>query len=171
MDYQKEVKDFMTKAGQSVPLTPTIPDEETRILRVKMQLEEVFEFAEASGVKIGLTYSYDRNGKKEQIFFPDVLYEKNEFNFEISGEPNLEKVYKENVDILYINVGTFIAYGLDMKLGFEEVQSSNLSKLIDGSQREDGKWLKGPSYREADMSSVLELLTEDNPLTKSLDDF
>ena len=49
---QNNVKEFMVKAGQATPDKPIIPDAATRILRVKLLLEEVLELAEASGVEI-----------------------------------------------------------------------------------------------------------------------
>jgi len=54
MNYQNKVKEFMQTFGQECPPKPTVIDENNRILRVKLLLEEVLELAEASGVDVGL---------------------------------------------------------------------------------------------------------------------
>ena len=49
-----------------------------------------------------------------------------------------------------------MAYGIDMEPIHEEIQRSNMSKFIDGHLREDGKWVKGPSYSPADIKPIIE---------------
>jgi predicted HAD superfamily Cof-like phosphohydrolase len=61
---------------------------------------------------------------------------------------------KELSDILYVTYGTAEALGLDVQGAFEEVHRSNMSKLgSDGRpiRRADGKVLKGPNYRPAEV--------------------
>lgn len=58
-------------------------------------------------------------------------------------------------DLLYVVIGTAVAYGLDIEPIFEEVHSSNMTKFIDGYRREDGKWIKGKSYKPADIKSQI----------------
>ena len=63
-------------------------------------------------------------------------------------------------DLLYVVYGAGHAFGIDLDSCFEEVHSSNMSKLgTDGKPiyREDGKVLKGPNFREPDLATVLEL--------------
>ena len=61
-------------------------------------------------------------------------------------------------DILYVVYGTGHAYGIDLDECFQEVHSSNMSKLgEDGKpiRRDDGKILKGPNYFEPNLESIL----------------
>ena len=61
-------------------------------------------------------------------------------------------------DILYVVYGTGHSYGIDLDECFQEVHSSNMSKLgEDGKpiRRDDGKILKGPNYFEPDLESIL----------------
>ena len=51
--------------------------------------------------------------------------------------------------------GTAVSYGIDMKPVFQEVQRSNMSK-VGGHKREDGKWVKPPTYSPADITPILE---------------
>lgn len=67
-------------------------------------------------------------------------------------------IAKELADELYVVYGTAVTYGIDLDAVFEEVHQSNMSKLgEDGKplRRPDGKILKGPKYRPAEVSRVL----------------
>lgn len=69
-----------------------------------------------------------------------------------------EQIAKEICDLLYVVYGTAISYGIDIDKCFDEVHSSNMSKLgSDGKPkyREDGKILKGENYREADLTGMV----------------
>ena len=66
---------------------------------------------------------------------------------------------KELADILYVVFGTIITEGLQdvIEKVFDEVHKSNMSKLDDNGKpmkRADGKVLKGPNYKEPDLSFV-----------------
>ena len=68
-----------------------------------------------------------------------------------------DKLAKELADLLYVVYGTAVTFDIDIDRAFAEVHKSNMSKLgVDGKPiyRDDGKVLKGPNYREADMSWV-----------------
>lgn len=59
-------------------------------------------------------------------------------------------------DLMYVVLGTAVAYGIDLEPIFQEVHRSNMSKFIDGHKREDGKWIKGPSYSPANLKPIIE---------------
>lgn len=67
---------------------------------------------------------------------------------------DLPAVAKELADLLYVVYGTAVSYGLDMDPVFREVHRSNLSK-VGGYKREDGKWVKPPTYSPADVKPLL----------------
>ena len=143
---QKNVREFMQKAGQATPDVLTIPDEETRVLRVKILLEEVFEYADAMGVGIAARAAGDKLG---------VLLNDDTVEFAIKGDVDLVEVADAIADVDYINNGNAIAMGIDMEPVKIEVQRSNMSKFIDGHRRDDGKWVKGPSYSPANVAGEL----------------
>ncbi len=61
-------------------------------------------------------------------------------------------------DILYVTYGAGHAFGIDLDSCFEEVQSSNMSKLgEDGKpiRNEAGKVMKGPNYYKPDLSKFI----------------
>ena len=141
---QKNVKEFMSAAGQAIRTTPAIPTFEERGLRVKLLIEEVLELAHASGVVL----SIEGHG----------LISEEDIDIFDTGEENVDLVEVADAltDIAYVNDGAGLTYGIDLEPCKAEVQSSNMSKFIDGHRREDGKWVKGPSYRPAALSEIIE---------------
>lgn len=73
-------------------------------------------------------------------------------------EKNLTSIAKELADLLYVVYGTAVSYGIDMELVFKEVHRSNMSK-IGGYKREDGKWMKPPTYSPANIGEILKAQT------------
>jgi len=76
----------------------------------------------------------------------------------MENEP-LENIAKELADLLYVVYGTIGAYGFHgiMEEICDEVHRSNMSKLGENGElllREDGKVLKGPNYKPADIKKV-----------------
>lgn len=71
----------------------------------------------------------------------------------------LEDIAKELADLVYVVYGTALTYGIDLDVVLAEVHRSNMSKLGDDGRpvlRADGKVLKGPHYREADIAGLLD---------------
>jgi len=68
---------------------------------------------------------------------------------------NLPGIAKELADLLYVVYGTAVSYGIDMAPVFREVQRSNMSK-VGGYKRDDGKWVKPPTYSPARIEPILD---------------
>ena len=68
---------------------------------------------------------------------------------------DLPAIAKELADLLYVVYGTAVSYGIDVAPVFREVQRSNMSK-VGGYKREDGKWVKPPTYSPARVAPILE---------------
>ncbi|MDA9638417.1 nucleoside triphosphate pyrophosphohydrolase family protein [Candidatus Pelagibacter sp.] len=61
-------------------------------------------------------------------------------------------------DILYVTYGAGHAFGIDLDKCFEEVQSSNMSKLGENGKpiyNEYGKVMKGPKYFKPDLTKFV----------------
>ncbi|MDH5429850.1 MAG: hypothetical protein OEZ57_15230 [Nitrospirota bacterium] len=67
---------------------------------------------------------------------------------------DLPNMAKELADLLYVVYGTAVSLGIDMEPVFKEVHRSNMSK-VGGYKREDGKWIKPPTYSPADIQPIL----------------
>lgn len=70
------------------------------------------------------------------------------------GQKDLVAIAKELADLLYVVYGTAVSYGIDMGPVFSEVHRSNMSK-VGGYKREDGKWVKPPTYSAAAIEPIL----------------
>jgi len=74
-------------------------------------------------------------------------------------QKNLKEVADALTDILYVTYGAGHAFGIDLDKCFDEVQSSNMSKLgADGKPiyNESGKVMKGPNYFEPNLRKFIE---------------
>ena len=68
-------------------------------------------------------------------------------------------IAKELADLLYVVYGTAVSCGIDLERVFREVHRSNLSK-VGGHKREDGKWVRPPTYSPACLQPILALQRE-----------
>lgn len=66
-------------------------------------------------------------------------------------------VFDALIDIDYVLKGTIIAFGMQnvFEAGFNEVHSSNMTKLID-MKFEKGKIIKGANYKAPNLKKILE---------------
>jgi predicted HAD superfamily Cof-like phosphohydrolase len=151
MDYQKDIAEFMEKAGQKVNYSPVgYLDSKTKELRVRLLLEEVLELAKASGVSI-------RSKSGDEISDDNF----GDLKFSTSEDLDMVEVCDALADITYVLFGAGCSYGIKISEAFEECHNSNMSKFIDGHRDENtGKWIKGPSYRVANFQLVLNNLIE-----------
>jgi predicted HAD superfamily Cof-like phosphohydrolase len=77
---------------------------------------------------------------------------------EAMQEKDLPSIAKELADLLYVVYGTAVSLGIDMEPVFREVHRSNMSK-VGGYKREDGKWVKPPTYSPASLDKIIEAQT------------
>lgn len=134
------VVEFHEAFGAPIAWSPSIPDFERRKLRVKLLLEEVMEFAEASGVEISCC--------------PEVCQDP------LSEGLNLTDAADALADIRYVTDGAALEWGIPLEKCLAEVHRSNMSKLgADGRPilRADGKVLKGPNFTLPDLEAILDL--------------
>jgi predicted HAD superfamily Cof-like phosphohydrolase len=86
-----------------------------------------------------------------------IREELDELKIALSNKDLLE-VADALTDILYVTYGAGHAFGIDLDKCFDEVQSSNMSKLDENSKpifNEAGKVMKGPNYFKPDLSKYL----------------
>ena len=100
---------------------------------------------------------------KEKAKFPnekitslryELIKEELEELKEALDNKDIKEVADALADILYVTYGAGHAFGIDLDKCFEEVQSSNMSKLgSDGKPiyNENGKVMKGPNYFKPDL--------------------
>tara|TARA_B100000780_G_scaffold82767_1_gene56552 strand:+ start:2482 stop:2850 length:369 start_codon:yes stop_codon:yes gene_type:complete len=104
---------------------------------------------------------------KEQADFPnqkiqdlryDLIKEELEELKVALEEKDLKEVADALTDILYVTYGAGHAFGIDLDKCFEEVQSSNMSKLDNNEKPiydKNGKVMKGPNYFKPNLEKIL----------------
>lgn len=132
---QEDVKKFMEGVGQPAPSSVTALDESRAKLRIDLILEECEEFAQ------GLGFSR--------------LHGRCPVNYDPSKYSHVE-IADALTDLLYVVYGAAVECGIDLEPIWDEVQKSNMTKLVDGYKREDGKWMKGPSYVPPDIEPLID---------------
>ena len=91
----------------------------------------------------------------------NLMKEENEEYFEAAKRNDMVEVADALGDMLYILCGTILSHGMQDKIHeiFEEIQTSNMSKLGDDGKpiyRKDGKVMKGPKYFKPNIRAILE---------------
>ena len=106
-------------------------------------------------VKNQASFSTDKINK---LRFDLINEELDELRIALNNKDLLE-VADALTDILYVTYGAGHAFGIDLDKCFNEVQSSNMSKLdIEGKPiySDAGKVLKGPNYFKPNIREILE---------------
>ena len=88
----------------------------------------------------------------------DLIKEELEELKEAMENKDLLEVADALTDILYVTYGAGHAFGIDLDKCFEEVQSSNMSKLSEDGKpiyNESGKVIKGPKYFKPDLTKFI----------------
>ena len=88
----------------------------------------------------------------------DLIREELEELGQAIKDKDIKEVADALTDILYVTYGAGHAFGIDLDKCFEEVQSSNMSKLdINGKPiyNKSGKVMKGPNYFKPDLSKFI----------------
>ena len=86
-----------------------------------------------------------------------IKEELEELKVAMEGKDLLE-VADALTDILYVTYGAGHALGIDLDKCFEEVQSSNMSKLSEDGKpiyNESGKVMKGPNYFKPNLTKFI----------------
>ena len=118
--------------------------------------ESVKKFMETFGQEIKEKASFP-NDKVTSLRYELIKEELDEFK-EAIDKKDIKEVADALTDILYVTYGAGHAFGINLDKCFEEVQSSNMSKLgKDGKPiyNENGKVMKGPNYFKPNLSKFV----------------
>jgi predicted HAD superfamily Cof-like phosphohydrolase len=121
----QRIRDFHATMGLPHPDSPVIPDAKTLRLRKTLVREEYEEVMEA---------------------FEDLL--------EGRDSADLTELIHELTDLLYVTYGAITACGVDPDAVFAEVHRANMQKAS-GPRRADGKVMKPPDFKSADVAAVI----------------
>ena len=150
--HQQRVDEFMLKAGQKVPLSPEMPDAETRLLRARLILEEAMETIELGlGVNILIEpCTTPGPSRPYRIDFKNL-------SFSADRKPDLGELVDGCCDLTVVTTGTLSAAGVADQLPQFLVDQNNLDKFGPGGRRhpETGKWIKPPGHKPPDIAGAI----------------
>ena len=118
--------------------------------------ENVRKFMETFGQEIREKAGFP-NDKITSLRYDLIKEELNELK-EALDKKDIKEVADALTDILYVTYGAGHAFGINLDNCFNEVQSSNMSKLgSDGKPiyNEKGKVMKGPNYFKPDLNKFV----------------
>tara|TARA_B110000305_G_scaffold233557_1_gene290192 strand:+ start:312 stop:683 length:372 start_codon:yes stop_codon:yes gene_type:complete len=117
---------------------------------------KVKTFMETFGQEVKKKASFSSD-KINKLRYDLIKEELEELNTAIKNKDLLE-VADALTDILYVTYGAGHAFGIDLDKCFEEVQSSNMSKLDNDGKpifNEAGKVMKGPKYFKPNLNKFI----------------
>lgn len=154
------VGNLMKVMGQPVLTTPKLAEPARQRLRLLLILEEFREVVQEMGgddpnnAHLHRIVELMKNAKWQAENAPEYEFKK----------CDLAAFAKELGDLLVVTYGTGHENGLDLDKVMVEIDRSNMSKLDDNGKpiyNEHGKFMKGPNYRPADMTTALGIKQED----------
>ena len=119
--------------------------------------ESVRKFMETFGQEIKENAEFPK--EKITSLRYDLIKEELDELKEAMENNDIKEVADALTDILYVTYGAGHAFGINLDKCFEEVQSSNMSKLgSDGKPiyNDKGKVMKGPNYFKPDLTKFVE---------------
>ena len=117
---------------------------------------DVKKFMETFGQEVKTKAEFPSE-KIVKLRYDLIKEELDEFEEAIKAK-NLTEVADSLTDILYVTYGAGHAFGIDLNKCFDEVQSSNMSKLDENGKaiyHDSGKVKKGPNYFKPNLKKVL----------------
>lgn len=153
--HQQRVDELMRRAGQELPLNPTVPSHDVLLLRARLMLEEVFETVDAMGIKIymSLYEAVLQNGQGKEMV--EITF--NLVQPQVVKLCDIIEVADGCADISVVTTGTLSAFGMHDKALLEEVDNNNLKKFGPGGYRDaGGKWIKPRDHKPPDIKRILE---------------
>ena len=112
--------------------------------------QAVAEFHAAMGSTIG-----DTPELRDVKLRRKLIREESKEVLDALANDDLIGAVSELCDLLYVVAGTFVAAGVDFSPIFEEIHAANMRKL-GGPRRADGKQLKSPDWKPADIRPLIE---------------
>ena len=118
--------------------------------------ELVGDFMEAFNQKVEIDPTWpDFNTRELRL---ELIQEEMDELAKAVDDRDMVQIADALTDLLYVVYGAGHAFGIDLDECFQEVHSSNMSKLGPNGKpihREDGKVMKGPGFFEPDLENIL----------------
>ena len=157
---QRQIAEFMRRCDQQVAMYPQLPSEEIVTLRIRLMVEELLGAVDPN------EFVLDAEGKiLLDIGRYTELLIKNKSDELVASmlKGDLVGVADGIADVLYVVIGTAVAYGINIKEIFDEVHRSNLSKTVWNEELQRytiekdafGKGIKPLTYSPAELEPIV----------------
>lgn len=148
VDHVARVRSMMQGFGQATPGYPMMPPVHERMRCFRLLLEEVLEYGAAAGLVVSVPdgAAHDIPVTMNNIDIAAVDYSK----------ADLVQMVDACADISVVNVGAFLAMGVDPAPVLEEVDKNNLLKIETGKlDPVTGKFKKHPEHPKPNFEGVI----------------
>ena len=175
---QQDIVTLMKQFDQEVKEWPEMPDAKTRLLRARLVFEEALEFVRACGCTVatgdgaavidGISVVADPDGKPDMTEYVDGCVDQLVVTYGalnaagVQVEPAWDEVQRSNMSKAWPHCSVCDAV-LERGTGGELVHAGDVnahgglwSVVLKVHKREDGKFIKAPTYSPADLKRVIE---------------
>ena len=175
---QHDIVTLMKQFDQEVKESPEMPDAKTRLLRARLVFEEALEFVRACGCTVAtgdggavieqISVVPDPNGTPDLTEYVDGCVDQLVVTYGalnaagVKVEPAWDEVQRSNMSKAWPHCDVCDAV-LERGTGPELVHSGDVnahgglwSVVLKVHKREDGKFIKAPTYSPADLKRVIE---------------
>lgn len=180
---QQDIITLMKQFEQEVKESPEMPDAKTRLLRARLVFEEALEFVRACGCTVvladegpegnpatvieGITVVVDPDGKPDLVEYVDGCVDQLVVTYGalnaagIRVEPAWDEVQRSNMSKAWPHCSVCDAVlkwdaGSDLVHPGAEDHGGPWHVILKVHKREDGKFVKAPTYSPADLKRVIE---------------
>jgi predicted HAD superfamily Cof-like phosphohydrolase len=182
---QQDIVTLMKQFDQQVKESPEMPDEKTRLLRARLVFEEALEFVKGCGCTVALSSGasegeeaavvideisvvLDVNGNPDLTEYVDGCVDQLVVTYGalnaagVKVEPAWDEVQRSNMSKAWPHCSVCDAVlerGAAMELVHPETaaaHNSEWSVVLKVHKREDGKFIKAPTYSPANLKRVID---------------
>lgn len=177
---QQDIVTLMKQFDQEVKESPEMPDAKTRLLRARLVLEEALEFVRSCGCTVELaegkdaavidqiSVALDPAGKPDLTEYVDGCVDQLVVTYGalnaagVKVEPAWDEVQRSNMSKAWAHCSVCDAVlergsgNCLVHPGVGPEHGGTWHTLLKVHKREDGKFIKAPTYSPADLKSVIE---------------
>ena len=175
---QQDIVRLMKQFDQQVKESPEMPDAKTRLLRARLVFEEALEFVRACGCTVAfadgaaviddISVVADPDGKPDMTEYVDGCVDQLVVTYGalnaagVKVEPAWDEVQRSNMSkawphcsvcdaVLELGAGAALVHP-----GDGDAHGGAWNTVLKVHKREDGKFIKAPTYSPADLKRVIE---------------
>ena len=169
---QRQIAEFMRRCDQEVAAYPQLPEDEIVTLRIRLMVEELLG-------KIDAPVEWSLDAELDHRYMRLLINNKSDELIASMVAGDLVGVADGIADVLYVVIGTAVAYGINIQEVFDEVHRSNLSKTVWNEELQRytiekdkyGKGIKPPTYSPAALAPIVQRQISEGKVAEFVEGF